>query len=80
MRKYILFLRCSSVAIKVVAWIILFLGIFGAVSILAGAVKDAPRWLGIVNLVSYVFFFWVLFLIAKISDILITIITAAPKD
>ncbi len=80
MRKHIFFLKCSSIVIKIVAWILLTLGIIGAVTLFSGGIQGNPRWTGFVVLVFYLFLFWVLFLIAKISDILIQIINSAQKD
>jgi len=80
MRKYIFFLKYSSVAVKVVAWIILLLGLFGAITLFLGADPNNPRWLGLVILVSYLFLFAFLFLIAKIADILVKIIGLIQKD
>ena len=80
MRKYIFFLTCSSVMVKVAAWIFLFLGIAGAVILFSGASQGNPRWMGIVILVFYLFLFSLLFLIAKIADILVKIINTIQKD
>jgi hypothetical protein len=80
MRKHIFFLKCSSVAIKVAAWIILLLGIVGAVSLFLGTSQGNSRWMGFVILVFYLFAFWVLFLIAKIADIVVKLIDAVQKD
>lgn len=80
MRKYIFFLTCSSVVVKVAAWIFLFLGVVGAVTLFSGAGQGNPRWMGIVILVFYLFLFLLLFLIAKIADILVKIINTIQKD
>ena len=80
MRKYIFFLKCSSVAVKVAAWIFLFLGIVGTVTLFSGAGQGNPRWMGVVVLVFYSFLFSFLFLIAKIADILVKIINTIQKD
>ena len=80
MRKHIFFLRSSSIVIKVAAWIILFLGILGAVTLFTGATQCSPRWMGFVILAFYIFSFLVLFLIAKMSDILIQLINQVQKD
>jgi hypothetical protein len=79
-RKYIFFLKCSSVAVKVAAWIFLFLGIIGAVTLFSGASQDNPRWMGAVILIFYSFLFGLLFLIAKIADILVQIISATDES
>ncbi len=79
MRKYIFFLKCSSVVVKIAAWIFLFLGIVGAVSLFLGTVPNNPRWVGGIVLVFYSSVFLFLFLIAKISDILVQVINAIDK-
>lgn len=79
MRKYIFFLKCSSVVVKVAAWIFLCLGIAGAATLFFGAVQDNPRWVGAALLIFYLFLFSLLFLIAKIADILVKVITAIEK-
>lgn len=79
MRKHLFFLKCSSVAVKVVAWILLFLGIVGAVTLFSGGVPSNPRWMGVVILVFYSFLFLFLFLVAKIADILIKVINEIDK-
>ena len=80
MRKYIFFLKYSSVAVKVVAWIVLFLGLFGATTLFLGVDPSSPRWMGAVILVFYLFSFALLFLIAKIADILVKVINLVQKD
>jgi len=80
MRKYIFFLKCSSVVVKIAAWIFLFLGMVGAVTVFLGRVPGNPRWMGIVVLIFYLFLFSLLFLIAKIADILVKVINAIQKE
>jgi hypothetical protein len=80
MREHLGFLKISSVAVKTVAWILLFLGIFGGVSLFLGAVPGNPRWMGIIVLAFYLFLFFVLFLIAKLADILVKIINETKKE
>lgn len=80
MRKYLGFLKCSSVAVKVVAWIFLGFGIIGATSLFLGRIAGNPRWLGVVILVFYTFAFFFLFLVAKLTDILAQIISQTDKD
>ncbi|MDP2928221.1 MAG: hypothetical protein Q8N80_05440 [Candidatus Omnitrophota bacterium] len=80
MRKYLGFLKCSSVVIKVAAWIFLFFGIVGSASLFLGKVPGNPRWLGAVILVFYTFMFFFFFFVAKIADILVKIINAIQKD
>ena len=74
MREHLGFLKTSSAAVKVAAWIFLLLGIIGGISILLGLVPGNPRWMGITILVIYAFFFFFFYLIAKIADLLIKII------
>ncbi|MCK9431407.1 MAG: hypothetical protein PHQ84_06550 [Candidatus Omnitrophica bacterium] len=80
MRKHIFFLKCSSVVVKVAAWIILFLGIFGGSVMFFGQEQGSPRWPGAVVLVAYSFVSGVLFLIARMSDILVKIISQIKED
>ena len=80
MREHLGFLKVSSAVVKVAAWIFLFLGIVGGISLISGAVPGNPRWIGIVILVIYTFFFFFLFLIAKIADLLIKIINEIKKE
>ena len=70
MREHLGFLRTSSTAVKVAAWIFLCLGLTGGISILLGMVKDTPRWMGLVVLAIYALLFFFLYLIAKIADLL----------
>ena len=79
MRKYLGYLKCSSVVIKVIAWIFLFLGLVGATSLFLGRVPGNPRWMGIVILAFYSFVFFFFFLVAKMADILVQIINQADK-
>jgi len=74
MREHLRFLRISSTAVKVVAWIFLCLGITGGVSLIMGLVPGNPRWMGLVVLAIYAFIFFFLFLIAKLTDLLVEII------
>lgn len=80
MRKYILPLKVSSIVVKVIAWIILLLGVMGAVSMFTGTVPGNPRWMGAIILIVYLIFFGVLFFIAKIADILVKVINAVQKE
>ena len=80
MRQYLGFLKISSAVVKVAAWVFLCLGIIGGVSVLAGQVPGNPRWMGAIILVIYAFSFFFLYLIAKIADILIKIITEIKKE
>ena len=46
MREHLGFLKTSSAVVKVAAWIFLFLGGIGGVSIIFGLVPGNPRWMG----------------------------------
>ncbi len=80
MREHLGFLRVSSAVVKVAAWIFLFLGLLGGVSLLLGAVPGNPRWMGAAILAFYVFVFFFLFLTAKIADLLVKIINEIKKE
>jgi len=74
MREHLGFLKTSSVVVKIAAWIFLFFGVTGGIAILLGSVPEYQRWVGAAALVIYPFFFFFLYLIAKIADLLIKII------
>jgi len=80
MREHLGFLRTSSMVVKIAAWIFLFFGVVGGLSIVFGVAPGSPRWMGAVVLVAYTFFFFFLFLIAKIADLLIRIINVIKKE
>lgn len=80
MREHLGFLKASSAVVKVAAWIFLFLGLVGGVSIIAGLVPGNPRWMGLLVLSIYAFLFFFLFLIAKIADLLTKIINEIKKE
>jgi hypothetical protein len=80
MQEHLGFLKTSSIAVKIAAWIFLFLGILGGVSMLAGFVPNNPRWTGLIVLAVYVFMFFFFYLIAKISDLLVKIINEIKKE
>lgn len=80
MREHLGFLKVSSAVVKIAAWIFLFLGLLGGVSLLLGAVPGNPRWMGFVILAVYMFMFFFFFLIAKIADLLVKIINEIKKD
>jgi hypothetical protein len=74
MREDLRFLKISSAILKVAAWIFLFLGLSGGLSVLLGRVPEYPQWLGIVLAVTYSFIFFVLYIIVKVEELLIKII------
>ncbi len=80
MQKNIFFLKCSSVVVKVTAWIFLLLGLLGAASLLMGKMPGNPRWMGLVILAFYAFAFFFFYLVAKMADILVQIISTGHKD
>ncbi len=80
MREHLGFLKVSSAAVKVAAWIFLFLGFIGGLSMLSGLVPTNPRWWGMVIWAIYAFIFFFLYLIAKIADLMIKIINEVKKE
>lgn len=80
MREHIGFLKFSSVVVKIAAWIFLCLGVLGGASLLFGVVPGNPRWMGVIILAVYAFMFFILFLIAKITDLLIKIVNDLKKE
>lgn len=80
MREHLGFLKTSSTAVKVAAWIFLLLGIAGGIAILLQLVAGYPRWMGLFVLAVYSFLFFFLYLIAKIADLLTKIINEIKKE
>ena len=80
MHEHLGFLRTSSAVVKIAAWIFLFLGIIGGVSIIMGRVPGNPPWMGFVVLAIYAFSFFFFYLIAKIAELLIKIINEIKKE
>lgn len=80
MREHLGFLKASSAAVKIAAWIFLFLGIVGGTSIIFGLVPGNPRWMGLIVLAIYAFAFFFFYLIAKIADLLTKIINEIKKE
>jgi hypothetical protein len=81
MREHLRFLKVSSVVVKIAAWILLFFGGIGGIAVLfklgsADLGVVYPRWAGVVILAAYVFIFFFFYLVAKITDLLIKIISA----
>jgi hypothetical protein len=76
MREHLGFLKASSAVVKIAAWIFLFLGLVGGSSIFLRLVPGYPRWMGLMVLAVYAFLFFFFYLIAKIADLLIKIISA----
>ena len=80
MREHLGFLKISSAVVKVAAWIFLLLGVLGGISIILGKVPGNPPWMGVFILAVYVFFFFFLYLIAKIADLMTKIINEIHKE
>jgi sterol desaturase/sphingolipid hydroxylase (fatty acid hydroxylase superfamily) len=80
MREHLGFLKTSSTVVKIAAWVFLFLGLIGGISIAMGLVPGNPRWTGLIILAIYAFFFFFFYLIAKIADLLIKIINEIKKE
>ena len=80
MREHLGFLKVSSAAVKVAAWIFLLLGALGGISVILGKVPGSPSWMGVFILAISVFFFFLFYLIAKIADLLIKIINEIKKS
>lgn len=80
MREHLGFLKVSSVVVKIAAWIFLFLGVVGGISIIFDRLPGQPRWMGLVIIAGYAFLFFFFYLIAKIADLLIRIITEIKKE
>jgi len=81
MREHLGFLKVSSVVVKTAAWIFLFLGLVGGVSISLGYGMPAyPRWMAVIVILVYVFLFFFLSLIAKIADLLVKVINEIKKE
>jgi hypothetical protein len=80
MREHLGFLKASSAVVKIAAWIFLFFGALGGAGIFLGFVPEEPRWYGLVSAAVFFFLFCLLYLIAKIADLLIKIINEVKKE
>lgn len=80
MREHLGFLKASSAVVKIAAWFFLCLGILGSMSLFLGRVSGSPRWMGVIVLGVYAFMFFLLFLIARIVDLLVKIIDELKKE
>ena len=80
MREHLVFLETSSAAVKVAAWIFLILGIAGALFIVTGRVPGKTMQDAVINGSIGIFFFFFLYLIAKIADLLVKIINEIKKE
>lgn len=80
MREHLGFLKTSSVAVKIAAWIFLIFGVLGLVSLFLGKSTGYPVAMVIMGSIIYIFFFFLFYLIAKIADLLIKIINEIKKE
>jgi len=80
MREHLGFLKTSSLVVKIAAWVFLFFGVTGGISILMGLAPGNPRWMGLIVLAIYAFSFFFFYLIAKIADLLVNIINEIKKE
>ena len=80
MREHLVFLETSSAAVKVAAWIFLILGIAGGLFIVTGRVPGKTMQDAVINCGIGIFFFFFLYLIAKIADLLVKIINEIKKE
>ncbi|MDD5097621.1 MAG: hypothetical protein PHU59_03970 [Candidatus Omnitrophica bacterium] len=80
MQKHLSFLKVSSAVVKIAAWIFLFLGLLGGISLLFGIVPGTPRWMGVVILAFYIFIFTFLLFTAKIADLLVKVVNAIKLE
>jgi len=80
MREHLYFLDTSSAVVKITAWIFLFFGVVGGIGMFFGLVPSEPRWKGLVVLAVFFFLFCLLYLIAKIADMLAKIINEIKKE
>jgi hypothetical protein len=79
-REQLGFLKLSSVVVKIAAWIFLFFGLAGGLSIIRGIVPGYPRFMGAMVLIIYAFSFFFFYLIAKIIDLIIQIINRLNNE
>jgi hypothetical protein len=80
MREHLVFLETSSAAVKLAAWIFLFLGIAGGLLIFTGRLPGKTVQDAVINIAMAVFLFFFLYLIAKIADLLVKIINEIHKE
>jgi len=80
MREHLGFLRTSSAVVKIAAWVFLLLGLVGLASLFLQNVALEQRLINLSAAALYVLFFFLLFLIAKIADLLIKIINTLHKE
>lgn len=74
MKKYLKFLKVSSLIVKIAAWFLLLLGSFVGVSVIFRALPGVPRPAGFIVLAVYAFIFFFFHFVAKIADTLVNLI------
>jgi hypothetical protein len=74
MREHLEFLKTSSLVVKISAWVFLIFGIIGGAGIFMGLVPNEPRLKGFLILAAFFFVFSLLYLVAKMADLLIQMI------
>lgn len=80
MRGYLGFLKTSSMVVKITAWVVLFFGLAGGISVLMGRVPGVQPITGLIAIGLYAFAFFFFYLVAKIADLLIKIINEIKKE
>lgn len=80
MREHLGFLKTSSTVVKIVAWIFLLLGLLGLVSLFFNKELGYPASMVVLGSVLYIFLFFLIFLIAKMADLLVKIINEIKKE
>lgn len=82
MHEHLGFLRVTSTMVKVAAWCFLFFGVIGGSSILLGLVPEYSPGKGIIVFLVFGLLYCFLYILARISDLLIKIIQAigVPKE
>lgn len=80
MKEHLGFLKTSIAVVKIAAWIFLLIGIAGGITLFFRDVAEDVRWVAIFGAIVYVFLFFLLYLFAKIADLLIKIINEIKKE
>jgi len=79
MREHLEFLKVSSAAVKGAAWIFLFWGLFAGIATFMGFVPGYARWSGLMIFGLHALAFFLLYLIAKMAELLSKIINEIHK-
>lgn len=80
MREHLGFLKTSSTIVKIAAWIFLLLGILSGIYTILGRMPGKTPVDGMIVLVQSAVTFFVLYIIAKIAELLIKIINEIKKE